>query len=213
VIAVVLLLLASGCAAPGAGPASGGAVSRSEQTQASPLPDQTSLDRLPACPRNRTTRLDTGLTVRYEGADPSDPQTCRLSWLGRTRRFFAGFWGSGRYRHASRPEQQAIRQAVMGPVGTKASFDDTHSELWGMVSVEHVANPVLPLRTGTRRTIEVRIVRHDARGRSAVRAISLCWIDHRTGILLQRQTVTTMANGEQQVSTDWRVQEISDVVS
>ena len=165
---------------------------------------------VPPCLDSRTATLAGGLVIRYRGADPTDPEVCLTSWRGKTHRYLAGFWGGGRFRKGTTAERDAIKRALTGPVGTKTSFEDTRADLWGKVTVEHVARPALPLRNSLRRTVQLRIVRHDARGRPDVQREALHWIDVKTGIALKRQTVTRLSSGEQQVFTTWRVQQLTD---
>ena len=169
--------------------------------------DASGLAQVPSCERNATAILDSGLIVHYEGADPSDPQVCQVRWQRRSRRFFAGFWGSGRYRKALAAERKAILDALTGPVGTKTIFQDTRAALWGRVTVEHVANPTLTLVGRPRGTVKLKIVRHDAFGRSNVR-VSEHWVDRQTGVLLKRQSITRLATGEIEPFTTWRVTEL-----
>lgn len=163
---------------------------------------------VPRCQDRATATLRDGLTVSYEGALPEDPEVCVVSWRGRTHRYLAGFWGSGRYRRGTPAERAAIRGALTGPVGTTTSFEDMRADLWGTVTVEHVASPMLQLKNGPRRTVQLRVIRHDARGRPDVKRITLHWIDVRTGIGLKRQTVTELAGGQQSADTTWRVEQI-----
>lgn len=168
---------------------------------------------VPPCLDGVTATLADGMVVRYKGAAANDPEVCVVVWRGKAHHYLAGFWGGGRFRKGAPDERAAIRQALTGPVGTKTSFDDARAELWGKVTVEHVASPALPVRDGLRRTVQLRVVRHDARGRTHVQRESLHWIDVRTGIALKRQTVTRLSSGEQQVFTTWRVQQLTDAAS
>lgn len=127
-----------------------------------------------------------------------------MRWQSKSRRLFAGFWGSARYRKVPAAERKAILDALTGPVGTKTTFEDTRATLWGRVTVEHVANPTLALVGRPRRAVKLKIVRHDAFGRSNVR-VSEHWIDRRTGILLKRQSITRLATGETERFTTWQV--------
>ncbi len=103
---------------------------------------------MPPCPDGVTATLSDGMVVRYKDAAPSDPEVCVMSWRGRTHRYLAGFWGSGRFRKGTADERAAIGQALTGPVGTRTSFEDTRADLRGKVTVEHVASPALPVRAG-----------------------------------------------------------------
>lgn len=166
------------------------------------------LSRPPRCLQGATARLRSGAIIRYQGADRSDPEVCLVKWLGRTRRLFMGFWGSGRYRKAPSAERAAVRDALMGPVGTRTDFRDSHATLWARVTIEHVADPMLTLASGPRPSVQLRVVRHDAFGRANNR-VSNQWVDRSSGALLKRQTVTTLASGEQQAFTTWRVTQIA----
>ena len=204
--AIVVSLAVSACAAPNTR-SLGPAASAARQEQATAPVDDSGLAQVPSCEQDATATLETGLVVRYEGADPADPQICRVRWQRRSRRFFAGFWGSGRYRTVPAAERKAILDALTGPVGTKTTFQDTRAALWGRVTVEHVANPTLTLAGRPRGTVELKIVRHDAFGRPNVR-VSEHWVDRRTGILLKRQSITRLATGEIEPFTTWRVTEV-----
>lgn len=208
--ALVAALVLSGCAAPRA-QTSNAAVEAARSADAASLVNQAGLDRLPPCEQDTVGTLNTGVRIHYKGADPSDPQVCLLEWRGRTRRLFAGFWGSGRYRKATHDEREALRDALTGPVGTKTTFQDSHSLLWGRVTVQHVGNPVLRMAkgNGARQTVKLKIVRHDAFGRPTVR-MSTQWIDRRTGILLKRQSITKLASGRQEAFTTWQITDLKD---
>lgn len=168
---------------------------------------------VPPCSDGVTATLTHGMVVRYQGADPNDPEVCVVEWQSRAHRYLAGFWSGGRFRNATQEERTAIRQALTGPVGTKASFEDTRADLWGRVTVEHVASPGLPVKGGLRRTVQLQVVRHDAHGRPNVRRETLHWIDVQTGIALKQQTVTRLSSGERQVHTTWQVQQLLDATS
>lgn len=168
---------------------------------------------VPPCQDGATATLRDGLTIRYEGAAPEDSSVCVISWQGRSHRFLAGFWGSGRYRRGASAERAAIRGALTGPVGTMTSFEDTRADLWGTVTVEHLANPMLQLKDGPRPTVQLRIVRHDTWGRPGVRRVALHWIDVRTGVALKRQTVTQLASGQELLNTTWQVEQLQEANS
>lgn len=165
---------------------------------------------VPPCPDGITATLVDGMEVRYKGAAPNDPDVCLVAWRGKVHRYLAGFWGGGRFRKGAPDERSAIRQALTGPVGTRTSFEDTRADLWGKVTVEHIASPAISTEDGLRRTVQLRVVRHDAYGRPNVLREALHWIDVRTGIALKRQTVTRLPSGERQVYTTWRVQQLTD---
>ncbi len=160
------------------------------------------------CPHDRTARLTTGLVVKYAGADSSNPATCLVTWNGRRHRYVLGVVAKAHGQRISPQEPQAIRTALQGPTGTKAEFEDAQAALWGRVTVEHVADPILMLNGKPRRTVQLRIVRHDARGRSNVRSVTLYWIDVRTGIALRQQVVTEMDDGRSMANDVWRIESL-----
>lgn len=180
---------------------------------AGPEPAGAVLAAVPPCLNGATATLNDGLVVRYEGAASDDPEVCLVKWRGKAHRYLAGFWGSGRFRKAAAGERTAIQQALTGPVGTRTTFEDARADLWGRVTVEHVASPSLPVQGKLRRTVQIRVVRHDAHGRPHVRREAMHWIDVRTGIALQRQTVSRLPSGEQQVHTTWRVDQVTEAAS
>lgn len=179
-----------------------------QSEQRIPGQQEAALLSVPPCLDDTTATLRDGLTIRYEGAAPGDPSVCVVSWLGQDHRFLAGFWGSGRYRHRTSAERAAIRGALTGPVGTRTSFKDTRADLWGTVTVEHLANPMLHLKDGPRRTVQLKVVRHDTWGRPEVKRVALHWIDVRTGVALKRQTVTQLASGQELLNTTWQVEQL-----
>lgn len=211
-VGLVMALMLAGCQNTAAVRAQAAADAAAEPA---PIPTASGvvLQAMPACEAGGTAELRDGLTARFLGADPDDPEVCVVSWRGKEWRYLAGFWGSGRYRGGTPAERAAMRDVLLGPVGAMASFEDTRAGLWGRVTAEHVANPVLVLRSGPRRTILVRMVKHDAFGRPNVQAETLHWIDARTGIALQRQVVTHLANGESRADVTWRIEELSGVRS
>ena len=160
------------------------------------------------CASDRTARLTTGLVVKYAGADHANPATCLVTWNGRPHRYVLGVIPKARGQRISPQEPQAIRTALQGPVGTKAEFEDEQAALWGRVTVEHVGDPVILLGGKPRRTVQLRIVRHDARGRPEVRSVTLYWIDVRTGIALRQQVVTEMDDGRSVADDVWRVESL-----
>lgn len=179
-----------------------------------PAPDSpdAALAAVPPCLDGITATPADGMKVRYKGAAPNDPEVCLVAWRGKVHRYLAGFWGGGRFRKGAPDERTAIRQALTGPLGTRTSFDDTHAGMWGRVTVEPVASPTIFVRGRPRNTVQLRVVRHDVRGRPNVRREALHWIDVRTGIAMKRQSVTRLS-GERQVSTTWRVQQLTDTAS
>ncbi len=199
--------LLGGCQAPGKLALRGnGAELKAGAPAVAPPGKEAMLDKVPPCEADAAATLSDGIDLRYAGADPDDPDVCLVSWNGRMHRFLAGFWGAGRIRPASAAEREAIRSAMTGPVGTVASFNDARAKLWGKVTVEHVANPVLTLESGPRQTVLLRLVKHDEHGRAQVKAESLHWIDANTGVALKTQTVTRFADGQQSVATTWQVE-------
>lgn len=206
-LGAMILAVLSACQSPAAmtGQDATAVVPREQQAGGKQEP---ALLSVPRCRDAATATLSNGLVVHYEGADPGNPEVCLVSWRGRTHRFLAGFWWPGRYGEGTPAERAAIRNALTGPVGTTTSFEDTRADLWGTVTVEHLANPVLRLKDGLRRTVQLKVVRHDAWGRPEVKRIALHWIDVRTGIELKRQTVTQLAGGQQLFDTTWRVEEL-----
>ena len=178
------------------------------QETAEPEPTAIVLAAVPPCADDLVATLSDGVRVEYDGADPADRETCLMRWNGRTHRSYAGFWYSGRTGKRSLGERRAIRAAMTGPVGTRAEFDDARAGLWGRVEVEHVGSPVLPVDGARRRTVLLRVVKHDARGRARVRAETLNWIDVRTGIALKKQSVTQLADGSRTAATTWAVERL-----
>lgn len=160
------------------------------------------------CPRNRQARLTSGLLVNYAGPDRTDPATCLVTWNGQPHRYVLGVIPKARGQRISPREPEAIRAALQGPAGTKAEFEDEQAALWGRVTVEHVGDPVLMLAGKPRRTVQLRIIRHDASGRPDVRSVTLYWIDTRTGIALRQQVVTEMDDGRTAAEDVWRVESL-----
>ena len=210
---LALCIALTGCQA--AGPTQAQTQPATAPPEAAPAPPSADamLDAVPPCQANGAATLRQGLVVHFDGADPRDPLVCLVSWKGRTYRYLAGFWGSGRYRRGTAEERDAVRKVLLGPVGAKAAFEDVRAGLWGRVTAEHVGDPMLPLKSGPRRTVLVRMVKHDVGGRPQVRAETLHWIDARTGIALKRQVVTRQGNGKKRVYTTWRVEQLDGVAS
>lgn len=211
-LGVMALAALSGCQASPALVARGVATT-AQSGQHIPGKQEVALLSVPPCEDGATATLRDGLTIRYEGAAPGDPSVCVVSWQGRSHHFLAGFWGSGRYRRGASAEHSVIRGALTGPVGTRTSFEDTRADLWGTVTGEHLANPMLHLKDGPRRTVQLRIVRHDTWGRPEVKRVALHWIDVRTGVALKRQTVTQLASGQELLNTTWRVEQLREANS
>ena len=152
--------------------------------------------------------LNNGLAVDFQGAS-QDPDVCLAAWQGEPHQFYLGFWGDGLSYRGAPDERDAVRTALTGPVGTQAAFRPRAARLWGEVTVEHVANPVLLIAGQRHPTVELRQVMHDAHGRESVQAESLIWVDQATGIPLQRKTVTRMADGSDSAATTWLVQSLA----
>ncbi|MCW3474276.1 hypothetical protein [Limobrevibacterium gyesilva] len=164
-----------------------------------------SLAQPPSCAAGVSAALEDGAVVQFRGGDPRDPDVCLIAWSGRSYRYFLGFWGDGRFGEGTAEERDAIRRVLTGPPGTEASFALTRAKLWGKVTVTHVANPILTVGSRRVATMEIRAVWHDSQGREDVRNEKRIWIDQATGIVVQRQTVTPMANGGVVTNTTWRV--------
>ena len=175
---------------------------------AADLGPHAALQTVPPCEQDAEATLSDGIGLTYHGADPDDPMVCLVAWNGRTYRFFAGFWGAGRFRSGTAAERAAIARVLAGPVGAKASFADVRAELWGKVTIEHVANPVLRLESGPRPAILLRVLKYDQRNRPGVQAETLYWVDVKTGVALKQETVTTMADGRKAHATTWRVERL-----
>jgi hypothetical protein len=199
----VALSALAACQAP---PAPGQGELKPLASAESPGPDRPTI--VPGCQADRKAQLTNGLEVAFAGEDPKDRGTCLLSWKGRTYRFVLGVLPKGKGQRSSAREREALRTALRGPVGTKAEFEDKDAALWKRVTVEHVADPVVQLEDGPRRVAQLRIIRHDAHDRPHVRQVSLHYVDLRTGIVLKRQVVTEMDDGEELVTEVWRVERL-----
>lgn len=162
---------------------------------------------VPACADGLTARLQDGLSVQLDGPT-NDPEVCQQRWNGQAYQYFLGFWGDGRGFNGGAQERAAVRQALLGPVGTNTSYRPSRGRLWGEVTVTHVANPVLTIGGKPRPTVQLRQVRHDAQGRSTVVAESIVWVDQQTGIALQRQSITHLADGRTTQATTLQVQSL-----
>jgi len=211
-VTLAILFPLQGCQAPPSVVAQEPLVSSTVRTAAVGPPGAV-LATLPSCLNNATATLTDGVIVHYEGAALDDPQVCVVSWQGKAHRYLAGFWGGGRFRTGTLEERNAIIGALIGPVGTETSFVDIRADLWGKVTVEHIASPLFALGDGQRRAVELRVIRHDARGRPNVQREALHWIDMRTGVALRRQTVTQSSDGEQRLYTTWQVDQSADPAS
>lgn len=105
----------------------------------------------------------------------------------------------------SNAARQAVRTALTGPVGTQTSFEAEHARLWNRVTITHVANSLVTVAGERRPALELRVVRHDANGRPDVRAETRYTIDRATGVMLRRESVTPMADGEVTTTTSWQI--------
>ena len=178
------------------------------QTAASPATQATTsagLDAIPDCAADGSATLTEGVHIGYLGSDPNDPQKCLLRWADRSHSLYFGFWSTGPEEPMSDEARAAVRTALTGPVGTEASFDTEHARLWSRVTVKHVANPVVDVAGHHRPALELRVVRHDALGRSDVKAETRYTIDRATGVMLRSETVTPMADGEVDKTTSWQI--------
>lgn len=149
--------------------------------------------------------LDGGVQVSYLGSDPDDADKCLVQWLGRSHQLYFGFWSDEKSAPMSDEARAALRAALTGPVGTEAAFDAQKAQLWKNVTVRHTANGTAIVDGTPRPALELQVVRHDAEGRPEVRAETRFWIDRRTGVLLRRESVTPMADGEVTKTTSWQV--------
>lgn len=181
-----------------------------------PASDQQGLAVVPPCPSNVTAVLTSGSAVHFKGSSEDDPAVCVQTSNGKSYRDYLNFWGDGRFRHGTADQKQALRSVLTGPIGTKVTFElprRSKLALWQSASVAHVANATLMVGGRVRPAIKLKIVKHDALGRPGVTAESLCWIDGLTGIPLEKQVVTRMANGEVERTTTWRVVALHPSVS
>ena len=105
----------------------------------------------------------------------------------------------------SNEARDAVRTALTGPVGTETSFQTQRARLWSRVTVTHVANSVVNVAGEPRPALVLRVVRHDAGGRPDVRAETRYTIDRATGVMLRRESVTPMADGEVTTTTSWQI--------
>jgi hypothetical protein len=163
---------------------------------------------IPPCPTGITALLEGGLPVRFAGAAPADPAICVQEWNGKEHRYYLGFWGDGSFIRGTAEERAALRRLLTSPVGTEETFvlpRKTRFSLWKSATVAHVANTSLDVGGKPRPAIELKIVLHDALGRPHVQAEHAYWIDVQTGIPLEKQTVTRLADGNVWRSTNWRV--------
>ena len=199
--AIIAALALAGCHSPARMPIA-------TNNAAAGLGPYAALQTVPPCEHDAEATLSDGIDLAYQGADPNDPMVCLVAWNGRTYRFFAGFWGAGRFRSGTAAERAAIAHVLAGPVGAKASFADVRTELWGKVTIEHAANPVLRLENGPRATVLLRVIKYDQRNRPGVQAETLHWIDAESGVVLKQETVTTMAGGRKARTTTWQIERL-----
>lgn len=160
---------------------------------------------IPDCASGASATLAEGVRIGYLGSDPNDPQRCLLRWADRSHPLYFGFWDSDPKLPMSDEARQAVRTALTGPVGTQTSFETERASLWNRVTITHVANSVVTVAGERRPALELRVVRHDANGRPDVRAETRYTIDRATGVMLRRETVTPMADGEVTTTTSWQV--------
>lgn len=164
-----------------------------------------------ACADDLTATLRNGVVVRFQGAAPDHPALCVQSWNGREHRYVLGFWGSGRARAATPGEQQAIRTALSGPIGTKASFrmhsGDRRLALWNRATITHVGNAEISIDGRPRPSIALRVERHDALHRPGADAESMIWIDCATGIPLRKEMVVQSEEGIERYTT-WEIRSL-----
>jgi len=160
---------------------------------------------VPSCAAGLSATLSDGVRVGYRGSDPNDPDRCLLDWSGRSYPLYFGIWSNGPDKPMSDDARAAFRAALVGPVGTEASFDTEHARLWKRVTVMHVANATVDVAGNKRPAMELRVVRHDAAGRPEVRAETLYTIDRATGVMLRSQSVTPMADGAVTTTTSWQI--------
>jgi hypothetical protein len=194
----ILCLALSACQAVPPPRSSGQAEARGAQTSAG-------LDTVPGCAADASATLAEGVRIGYLGSDPNDPQRCLLRWADRSHALYFGFWSTGPHGEISEPARAAISAALTGPVGTEASFELQRAQLWGRVSVTHLANTMVDVAGEKRPALVLSVVRHDAYGRPDVREETHYTIDRATGVLLRSESVTPMANGEVTRTTSWQI--------
>jgi hypothetical protein len=163
------------------------------------------LNAVPSCASGLSATLSDGLRVGYRGSDPNDPDRCLLDWSGRSYPLYFGLWSTGPDKPMSEAAREAFRTALTGPVGTEATFDTEGAKLWKRVTVTHVTNNTVDVAGAPRSAVELRVVRHDAEGRTDVRAETLYAIDRATGVMLRCESVTPMADGEVTKTTSWQI--------
>jgi len=163
------------------------------------------LPAVPDCAAGISATLSDGLRIGYRGSDPNDPDRCLLDWSGRSYPLYFGLWSTGPNLPMSDNARAAFRAALTGPVGTEADFEMRRASMWKRVTVTHVANSMVEVSGTMRSALELRVVRHDAQDRPDVRAETRYAIDRATGVLLQQQTVTPMADGKVTTTTSWKI--------
>ena len=181
------------------------AVPSGAPAQSASQSDASGLAAVPSCAAGLSATLSDGVRVGYRGSDPNDPDRCLLDWSGRSYPLYFGIWSNGPDKPMSDDARAAFRAALVGPVGTEASFDTEHARLWKRVTVMHVANATVDVAGNKRPAMELRVVRHDAAGRPEVRAETLYTIDRATGVMLRSQSVTPMADGAVTTTTSWQI--------
>jgi hypothetical protein len=181
------------------------AVPSGAPTQSASQSDASGLAAVPNCATGLSATLSDGVRIGYRGSDPNDPDRCLLDWSGRSYPLYFGIWSNGPDKPMSDDARAAFRAALVGPVGTEASFDTEHARLWKRVTVMHVANATVDVAGNKRPAMELRVVRHDAAGRPEVRAETLYTIDRATGVMLRSQSVTPMADGAVTTTTSWQI--------
>src|SRR5262245_41717204 len=85
---------------------------------------------IPGCADGGTATLAGGVHISYLGADPDDSQRCLLQWSGRSHALYFGFWSPDPRTPMGEEARAALRAALMGPVGTEASFETRRARLW-----------------------------------------------------------------------------------
>jgi hypothetical protein len=197
-VVVVLVLFTAGCQTPPS-------AARSEADTAKLQITDAGLGDVPDCASGASATLADGVRVGYLGSDPTDPQRCLLEWSDRSHPLYFGFWSPNPKRPISEQARQAFATALTGPVGTEALFRDDDARMWNAVTVTHAANHMVDVAGHLRPALELRVVRHDALGRSDVRAETHYTIDRATGVLLRSESVTPMADGGVTRTTGWQL--------
>ena len=165
---------------------------------------------IPDCASSMSSTLSDGPQIQYLGSDPEDPQRCLLQWANRSHPLYFGFWSADPRMPLTDEARTAMRTVLTGPVGTEASFETQRARLWSRVTLTHVANNTVDVAGAKRPALELRAVRHDAHGRPDVRAETRYTIDRATGVLLRRESVTPMANGQVDRTTSWQVNALGE---